>query len=252
MQFLRQATQVAVMIGPFLDATDGKTPETGLSLTQSDIRVSRVTDPGGVALPFASKGLGAAPVHAEGGYYTFDVSSVSDTGNRGRLIISVNVAGALPVWHEYTVLSANVFDSLITATDNLNVEMVSSGTGAITSGTFASSSITGSAVASNAIDTNAFANNALDAVHVTTAFANKIADHVLRRTTTLAENSANGDALQIRSLLGAVAKLVHKVTIVGNTLSVFEADATTVLGTQTTTTDGNAFPITEVETDGVP
>ena len=41
MNFLKQSTEVNIKIGPFLDDTDGKTAETGLSLTQADVRLSK-------------------------------------------------------------------------------------------------------------------------------------------------------------------------------------------------------------------
>ena len=80
------------------------------------------------------------------------------------------------------------------------------------------------------------------------ASANKIADHVLRRSWATAAGSADGDALAFRSLLGAVAKLVNRVGISGATLTVYEDDDLTALGTQTVTSDAAAEPITQVNT----
>jgi hypothetical protein len=84
---------------------------------------------------------------------------------------------------------------------------------------------------------------------VTAAAGNFLADHVLRRALASAEASAAGDALSFRSLIGAIAKLVNRVTVGGTTLTVYETDDTTALGTQTVTTSGEADPITGVETD---
>lgn len=80
------------------------------------------------------------------------------------------------------------------------------------------------------------------------ASANKIADHVLRRSWATAAGSADGDALAFRSLLGAVAKLVNRVGISGATLTVYEDDDLTALGTQAVTSDAAAEPITGVNT----
>lgn len=80
------------------------------------------------------------------------------------------------------------------------------------------------------------------------ASANKIADHVLRRSWATAAGSADGDALAFRSLLGAVAKLVNRVGISGATLTVYEDDDLTALGTQAVTSDAAAEPITQVNT----
>lgn len=80
------------------------------------------------------------------------------------------------------------------------------------------------------------------------ASANKVADHVLRRSWATAAGSADGDTLTFRSLLGAVAKLVNRVGISGATLTVYEDDDTTALGEQTLTSDADAEPITGVNT----
>lgn len=84
---------------------------------------------------------------------------------------------------------------------------------------------------------------------ITATAARFIADHTLRRSWASAAASANGDALSFRSLLGAVAKLVNRVGIVGTTLSVYQDDDTTVLGTQTVTSDAAAEPVTGVNTN---
>jgi hypothetical protein len=80
------------------------------------------------------------------------------------------------------------------------------------------------------------------------AVANKIADHMARRTSENIEASSDGDAVQFRSLYGAIAKLTNKVTIVGGTLTVKKADDSANLGFQTTTGTAGADPITAVDT----
>ena len=83
---------------------------------------------------------------------------------------------------------------------------------------------------------------------ITATAARFIADHTLRRSWASAAVSANGDALSFRSLLGAVAKLVNRMEISGATLTVYQDDDTTALGTQTVTSDEAAEPITGVNT----
>lgn len=78
--------------------------------------------------------------------------------------------------------------------------------------------------------------------------ANKIADHTMRRSFANAAASADGDTKSFRSLLGAIAKLVNKIVAASGTLTVYEADDTTELGTQALTTDAGALPITELDT----
>lgn len=78
---------------------------------------------------------------------------------------------------------------------------------------------------------------------------NQIADHVLRRDFAGASASGDGDEKGFRSLLGSVAKSVNRVELAGTTLSIYEADDSTVLGTQSVVTNQNATPITGVDTD---
>ncbi|SOD41317.1 hypothetical protein [Nitrosovibrio sp. Nv4] len=78
--------------------------------------------------------------------------------------------------------------------------------------------------------------------------ANRVADHIIRRSLTTALASADGDAKGFRSLGGAVAKLVNKVAISGANLVTYEPDDLTTLGTQAITTDAAAEPITSVDT----
>ena len=75
-----------------------------------------------------------------------------------------------------------------------------------------------------------------------------IADHVIRRTFQNACDSSDGDTKNFRSLLGAIGKLVNKIAPSGANIEIFEDDDTTVLGTQATTTDSGADPITALDT----
>jgi hypothetical protein len=92
------------------------------------------------------------------------------------------------------------------------------------------------------------ATDAVEVDGIDAATANTIADHTLRRALGTAEASADGDALSFRSLIGAAAKLVNKIGIVGSTLTVYKADDTAALGTQALTTDATAEPITGADT----
>lgn len=87
------------------------------------------------------------------------------------------------------------------------------------------------------------------AADVKAAVANKVADHTLRRNHGTALASSDGDTKTFRSLAGATAKLVNKVALNSNTLTVYEADDSTPLGTQTVTTSSSASPITAMDTD---
>ncbi|REJ65847.1 MAG: hypothetical protein DWQ31_16680 [Planctomycetota bacterium] len=101
--YLKQSTAVTVKLGPFLDDTDGKTPENALTLTQSDFRLSKN---GG---DMAQKNQSSNATFDEIGVY--DVSlNTTDTNTIGRLRIDVLKSGALPVWKEFMVLDGNSYD----------------------------------------------------------------------------------------------------------------------------------------------
>jgi len=59
----------------------------------------------------------------ENGYYSIPLDA-TDTGTLGHLVVTVSEAGALPVWREFLVVPANVYDSLVGGTDNLEVDAV--------------------------------------------------------------------------------------------------------------------------------
>lgn len=130
MLFLRQSTaSQEVMIGPFVDDTDGKTAETGLTIANTDIKIWVE----GATSEF-SKTSGGATHIASGRYYA--VLDATDTATLGKMEINVHVAGALPVRREFMVLSANVYDSLVSGSDVLDVSVVQLlGTAWLTPGT---------------------------------------------------------------------------------------------------------------------
>ncbi len=119
MQFLKQNTAVTVKIGPFIDDTDGKTAETALTITQADVRLSKN---GG---DIAQKNESSDCTHDELGIYNCSLDA-TDTNTLGRLQLWVHKSGALPVWHEFMILPANVYDSLF-GSDKLEVDVVQIG-----------------------------------------------------------------------------------------------------------------------------
>ncbi len=115
MQYLKQSTAITLKIGPFLDDNDGKTAETTLTIAQADVRLSK--NGGNIA----EKTEATSCTHDELGIYGCPLGA-TDTGTLGRLQLWVHESGALPVWHEYTVVPANVYDSLF-STDKLEVDL---------------------------------------------------------------------------------------------------------------------------------
>lgn len=120
------ASQV-IVLGPFLDDTDGKTAETALTIANTDINLTKHSSTSQV-----SKNSGGATHIANGYYYT--TLDATDTNTKGRLNISVNASGALPVWHEFVVMPAVPYDSMVGGTDTLEVDIVQLGSSA-TAGT---------------------------------------------------------------------------------------------------------------------
>jgi hypothetical protein len=106
--YLRQSTaSQSRAIGPFLDDTDFKTAETGLTIANTDIKL--VVN-GGAS---ANKNSGGGTHRVNGVYgVTFDAT---DTATVGEIQVSVVVAGALPVFDKFVVLEEAVYDALFAA-----------------------------------------------------------------------------------------------------------------------------------------
>lgn len=114
MKLLKQSTAETVKIGPFLDATDGVSEETALS---PGVEISK----DGAA--FASKNEATTPTHDTEGWYNCNLDA-TDTNTLGSLILkSQDSATHLPVWHEYTVVTANIYDSWVSGTDTLQADV---------------------------------------------------------------------------------------------------------------------------------
>jgi len=181
---LKQSTAVDVLIGPFLDLSDGSTAETGESPA---VKLSK----NGQAL--AAKSDVTTPVHDADGYYNCELDS-TDTGTLGTLVLSVAASGnALPVRHEYQVVRANIYDSIYanaaalqvntiqidsvnisTSTAQIGVNVVNAagtawGSGAITAGVIAANAIGASELAADAVAEIQSGLSTLDAAGVRTA-----------------------------------------------------------------------------------
>jgi len=111
MQELKANTAVDVLIGPFVDSTDGDTAETALTISQADVRLSKNGQ------NMAQKNDATAAAHDELGYYNCELDS-TDVNTEGTLVLAVHETGALPVRHEYMVLSEAAWDSKYAAKDN--------------------------------------------------------------------------------------------------------------------------------------
>ena len=112
--WLRQSTaSQEIQLGMFVDDTDFKTAETGLTIANTDIKLFKHG-----ATSQASKNSGGATHIANGWYYA--VLDATDTNTLGLLEVTVNVSGALSVRREFMILPAMIYDSLVLGTDRLD------------------------------------------------------------------------------------------------------------------------------------
>ena len=109
-QILRQSTAVDVLIGPFVDSTNGYTSEEGLSPA---VELSK----NGQAL--AAKTDATTPVVDDFGYYNCELDA-TDTNTVGTLVLAIEgSATALPVRHEFQVLGAVTYDAIYGASPTM-------------------------------------------------------------------------------------------------------------------------------------
>lgn len=153
--WLKQSTAVTVKVGPFVDSTDGVTAETGLTISQADIRLSK--NGGNIA----QSNNAAGATHDELGYYDVPLDT-TDTNTLGTLKVLISESGALPVWQDFMVVPANVWDSLFGA-DKLQVHADEITAGLITATALADNAITAAKIATDAITADKIAANAIGA-----------------------------------------------------------------------------------------
>lgn len=117
MSYLKQSTAKTLRFGPFVDENDGKTAETALTISQADIRLSKN---GGA---FAQSNDAGGATHDENGWYSLQLDA-TDTNTLGPLTVAIHVSGALPVYRHFTVIPANIYDSLVAGSDYLLADVV--------------------------------------------------------------------------------------------------------------------------------
>jgi hypothetical protein len=109
--WLRQGTAATLLVGPFVDDTDGKTAETALGLGGGDFLVWKK----GGTTP-AAKADAAGGTHTVLGYYTTTLDA-TDTATLGELAVIVHKAGALPHRQDYLVMAQLIYDALVSPAD---------------------------------------------------------------------------------------------------------------------------------------
>lgn len=164
MLILKQSTAIDIRMGPFVDATDGVTPETGITLGAAD--QAEVLKANGAATA-AMSGTFAAVTGADGWYdYT---ASTTDTNTVGEVVFVVQDSSVcLPVFTRAYVVEEALYDALYgaSATGFNSSGQVTVGTiasGAVSADALASNAITAAKIATGAIDADAIASNAITA-----------------------------------------------------------------------------------------
>ena len=114
-KIIKQGAAVTVPIGPYVDAADGATPLTDLTIAQADVLLSKS---GGA---MAAKHSVTGCTHDQRGWYGCPLDT-TDTDTPGPLLVDAQMDSALPVWHELAVMAAQAFESLFGA-DLLQVDI---------------------------------------------------------------------------------------------------------------------------------
>jgi hypothetical protein len=110
--FLKQSTAYTFRFGPFLDDGDGKTAETGLTIEDSHVRVSKA------GANFIDKAETSNSAHDEAGFYVV-VLNATDTNTVGELQIACHISGALPVFKTFYVVEEAIYDAMFAASADL-------------------------------------------------------------------------------------------------------------------------------------
>lgn len=131
MILLKQSTAATLRVGPFMDATNGVTPETGVTLGAAD--QAELLKATGATVDISAATFAA--VTGVGGWYDLSLTT-SHTDTLGMLTVVVqDESVCTPVFVRAMVIPAVVYDALVAGSDNLDVSVTQFGG---TNGTFAS------------------------------------------------------------------------------------------------------------------
>jgi hypothetical protein len=116
-QLLKQSTAATVRLGCFVDATNGVTPKTGITLGAAD--QAEILKHTGATVDIS--GATWAAVTGAGGWYDLSLTT-SHTDTLGMMTVIVqDESVCLPVWKDFMVVPANVYESLINNIEFLSV-----------------------------------------------------------------------------------------------------------------------------------
>lgn len=113
MQVLRQSTQIIVRMGPFMDATDGVTPETGITLGAAD--QAEALKAAGAATVDISGATFAAVTGCDGWYDLTLTTGFTDTVGTLEIVIQ-DSSVTLGVFKQFQVIEEAVYDAMYAST----------------------------------------------------------------------------------------------------------------------------------------
>lgn len=132
MRFLRTNTAVIITVGPFYDKTDGVTIETGLTISNERITLTADTDAGSAPTNILDNVTGATSgtdndlnyiTGNDAGMMQLELSA-ANTNRLGRMFLSItDAANHVPVFHEFMVLPAMIYDAFILGTDRFDTNV---------------------------------------------------------------------------------------------------------------------------------
>lgn len=128
-RFLRENTATRITVGPFLDVTDGITPE--LALTVTGIHLTLMVDDVGVptlALDADATASGGNNdmVHVtndNAGFYDLELTAAQVNFTGRAMFAAIDDSEHLPVFHEFQIVRANVYDAMFIDSDLLDVSV---------------------------------------------------------------------------------------------------------------------------------
>lgn len=131
MRYLRKNTAVHITVGPFLDKTDGITPEVALTVTNCKLTMTLDDDDNtavNLILDAAATASGGDNdmVHItndDAGFYDLELTA-AQTNYNGRVMLAItDAANHCPVFHEFTILPQQVYDSMVAGSDMIQVDV---------------------------------------------------------------------------------------------------------------------------------
>ena len=196
MNLLKQSTAYTFRLGPFVDSTDGDTEENSLTIAAADVLLSKA----GGALTAKNDATALTGTGADA-HYTC-VLDATDTNTLGTLRAWAHISGALPVWKDFVVVTAQVYNSLVAGSDLLDVN---------------ASQLGGTAQTGNDVgaDVNAIlADTGTDGVLLAaTADSAALVDSVWDEVISVGDHAVTGSAAEhLRAVIPAVEGTVDDVT----------------------------------------